>query len=98
MVSTLTRIFGVSNLELVEDVVQDALVTALRRWRYTGVPDNPSAWIIQVAKNNAVERMAMSCTCASPCRSSHPNRGRSRPFPALEGRQRVDFEPPRSSS
>ena len=32
MVSTLTRIFGVSHLDLIEDVVQDALVAALRRW------------------------------------------------------------------
>lgn len=56
MVSTLTRIFGVSNLALVEDVVQDALVAALRRWPYAGVPRNPSAWIIQVAKNRALDR------------------------------------------
>lgn len=56
MVSTLTRILGVSHLDLIEDVVQDALVTALRQWPYRGVPDNPSAWIIQVAKNRALDR------------------------------------------
>ena len=56
MVSTLTRIFGVAHIDLIEDVVQDALVTALRRWPYVGVPRNPSAWIIQVARNRAVDR------------------------------------------
>ncbi len=34
MVSVLTRIFGIDKLELVEDAVQDSLVTALRKWPY----------------------------------------------------------------
>jgi RNA polymerase sigma factor (sigma-70 family) len=55
MVSTLTRIFGVGNLQLAEDVVQETLLQALQQWPYRGVPDNPSAWIVQVAKNRALD-------------------------------------------
>ncbi len=55
MVSTLTRIFGAENLELVEDVVQETLIQALQQWPYRGIPENPSAWIIQAAKNRAVD-------------------------------------------
>jgi RNA polymerase sigma-70 factor (ECF subfamily) len=55
MVSTLTRILGPKNLVLAEDVVQEALVRALELWPFQGVPDNPSAWLIQVAKNRAVD-------------------------------------------
>ncbi len=55
MVSTLTRILGPSNLDLAEDVVQEALLKALRQWPFSGVPDNPSAWLVQVAKNQALD-------------------------------------------
>lgn len=55
MVSTLTRIFGAENLELVEDVVQETLIQALQQWPYRGIPENPSAWIIQAAKNRALD-------------------------------------------
>ena len=55
MVSTLTRILGPSNLDLAEDVVQEALLKALRQWPFSGVPENPSAWLVQVAKNQALD-------------------------------------------
>ncbi|MEP7272684.1 MAG: sigma-70 family RNA polymerase sigma factor [Acidobacteriota bacterium] len=57
MVATLTRIFGIERLDQVEDAVQDALVTALRRWPYEPVPQNPLAWLIQVAKNRMLDRV-----------------------------------------
>ena len=43
MVSVLTSIFGVDRLQLAEDVVQEALVRALKTWPYYGVPKNPAA-------------------------------------------------------
>src|SRR6187401_1684738 len=55
MVATLTRIFGGEHLTLAEDVVQEALVRALQTWPYYGVPKNPSAWIMQVARNLALD-------------------------------------------
>jgi RNA polymerase sigma-70 factor (ECF subfamily) len=55
MVSTLTRIFGLDNLGLAEDVVQDAMLKALQQWSYGKMPTNPSGWIMQVAKNRALD-------------------------------------------
>ncbi len=55
MVSVLTRIFGVHNLTLAEDVVQDAFCRALEVWSFRGVPENPSAWLMATAKNSALD-------------------------------------------
>jgi len=55
MVAVLTRIFGVHNLALAEDVVQDAFCRALEVWRFRGVPENPSAWLMATAKNRALD-------------------------------------------
>src|ERR1700688_1533962 len=55
MVSVLTRIFGVHNLALAEDVVQDAFCRALEVWRFRGVPDHPSAWLMATAKHRALD-------------------------------------------
>jgi len=55
LVAALTRIFGVHNLTLAEDVVQDAFCRALEVWKVRGVPDNPSAWLMAVARNRALD-------------------------------------------
>src|ERR1700758_5795281 len=55
MVSVLTHIFGVHNLALAEDVVQDAFCRALEVWPFRGVPDNPSAWLMATAKHRAID-------------------------------------------
>ena len=55
MVATLTRIFGVHNLALAEDVVQEAFCRALEVWKFRGVPENPSAWLMTTAKNRALD-------------------------------------------
>src|ERR1700751_1499147 len=55
MVAALTRIFGVHNLALAEDVVQDAFCRALEVWKFRGVPENPSAWLMATAKNRALD-------------------------------------------
>jgi RNA polymerase sigma factor (sigma-70 family) len=55
LVSVLTGIFGVERLQLAEDVVQEAMVRALKTWPYYGVPKNPAAWLTQTAKNLALD-------------------------------------------
>ena len=55
MVAVLTRIFGVHNLALAEDVVQDAFCRALETWAFRGVPESPSAWLMTAAKNRALD-------------------------------------------
>jgi RNA polymerase sigma factor (sigma-70 family) len=55
MVPYLTRIFGLGQLNLAENVVQDTLCRALETWPIHGVPDNPSAWLMRVARNRAID-------------------------------------------
>jgi RNA polymerase sigma factor (sigma-70 family) len=55
MVAALTRVFGIHNLELAEDVVQDAFCRALETWKYRGVPTDPAAWLMRVARNRALD-------------------------------------------
>src|SRR5581483_5526616 len=55
MLSTLSRIFGLENLDLAEEVVQEEMLQALRQWPYKGVPDNPTAWLVQAARNKALD-------------------------------------------
>src|SRR5262249_3850898 len=55
MVAALTRLFGIHNLALAEDVMQDAFCRALQVWQLRGVPDNPSAWLMAAAKNRAID-------------------------------------------
>ena len=55
LVSVLTGIFGLEHLHLAEDVVQDALIRALKTWPFYGVPKNPAAWLTQTAKNLALD-------------------------------------------
>lgn len=54
MVAVLTRIFGLQNIELAEDVVQEAFAKALKDWKIR-IPDNPSAWLMQTAKNKTID-------------------------------------------
>jgi hypothetical protein len=57
MVAILTNLFGVENLDLAEDVVQETLIKALRLWPYQGITNNPGGWLIQVAKNQALDAL-----------------------------------------
>lgn len=45
----------VQEVGLAEEIAQDALVTALERWPQSGVPDNPGAWLMAVAKHRAID-------------------------------------------
>ncbi len=54
LVAALTRLFGPHNLQLAEDVVQEALETALQAWKFQ-LPDNPRAWLGKVARNRALD-------------------------------------------
>lgn len=55
LIAVLTKIFGPHNLELAEDVVQDTLIKALESWKFSGVPQNPSAWLFTAARNKALD-------------------------------------------
>jgi RNA polymerase sigma factor (sigma-70 family) len=53
MIAVLSRMFGLSQIDIVMDVVQDTFETALSKWRFSGIPNNPSGWLMRVAKNKA---------------------------------------------
>ena len=57
IVAMLAAHLGVHRLQLAEDVVQEALVSALQTWPYRGVPENPAAWLTQTAKNLALDTL-----------------------------------------
>jgi RNA polymerase sigma factor (sigma-70 family) len=53
-VTVLARRVGVRHLELVEDAVQAALMTALATWTAQGLPTDPGAWLYRVARNQLI--------------------------------------------
>jgi RNA polymerase sigma-70 factor (ECF subfamily) len=55
IVAALIRLFG--DFELAEEVAQEGFAAAVDQWREEGVPRNPRAWIIQTARNKAVDRI-----------------------------------------
>ena len=48
------------DVELAEDVVQDALVAALEEWPTRGIPANPAGWLMTTAKRRAVDHIRRS--------------------------------------
>ena len=55
IVATLTRLFGVRNIALAEDVTQDAFCRAMETWKLRGLPKNPSSWLMATARNRALD-------------------------------------------
>ncbi|WP_316230201.1 RNA polymerase sigma factor [Bradyrhizobium sp. SZCCHNR1051] len=53
--ATLIRLVG--DFDLAEDVLQDAFAAALLKWRGSDAPANPRAWLVNVARNKAIDRI-----------------------------------------
>src|SRR5260370_41850987 len=53
--ATLIRLVG--DFDLAEDALQDAFATALERWSATEQPSNPRAWLVNVGRNKAIDRV-----------------------------------------
>ncbi|HVH95303.1 MAG TPA: sigma-70 family RNA polymerase sigma factor, partial [Nocardioidaceae bacterium] len=60
LVGALTRM--TRDVELAEDLAQDALVAALEQWPQTGVPENPIAWLMTTAKRRGVDHFRRADT------------------------------------
>jgi len=54
LIAGLARI--VRDIGVAEDLAQDALVAALEQWSQSGLPDNPGAWLMAVAKHRAIDQ------------------------------------------
>jgi len=55
IVATLIRLVG--DFDVAEEAAQEAFTAAVDQWRANGVPDSPRAWIIQSARNKAIDRI-----------------------------------------
>jgi predicted RNA polymerase sigma factor len=53
LIAGLARV--VRNVDLAEDLAQDALVAALAEWPRSGIPENPGAWLMAVAKRRGID-------------------------------------------
>ncbi len=51
LVAVLCKVFGLSNIQLAEDIVSDTFLQAAENWEQKGIPENPVAWLYTVAKN-----------------------------------------------
>lgn len=57
LVAALTRAYGMRRLDLVEDMVQVAMLEAMQAWKHRGVPENPAAWLHRTAKHRIVDAL-----------------------------------------
>ena len=69
VVATLARILG--DLDLAEEAAAEAFATAVERWPVDGVPDHPSAWLITVARNRALDRLRRESSRATKQSAAH---------------------------
>src|SRR5881392_2453237 len=53
--ATLIRLVG--DFDLAEDALQDAFAVALERWPQENAPSNPRAWLVNVGRNKAIDRV-----------------------------------------
>ena len=53
--ATLIRLVG--DFDLAEDALQDAFAVALERWPAGELPYNPRAWLVNVGRNKAIDRV-----------------------------------------
>ena len=88
LVGALTRM--TRDLELAEDLAQDALVAALEQWPTTGVPENPIAWLMTTAKRRGIDHFRRADTLRrKTAELEHARGGEETAMPDLEGQ--VDY-------
>ena len=88
LVGALTRM--TCDVELAEDLAQDALVAALEQWPSTGVPDNPVAWLMTIAKRRGIDHFRRADSLRSKIAElEHARAGEGDKVPDLDGQ--VDY-------
>jgi RNA polymerase sigma-70 factor, ECF subfamily len=58
--ATLIRLVG--DFDLAQDALQDAFAVALERWPASDPPSNPRAWLVNVGRNKAIDRIRRQIT------------------------------------
>ena len=57
IVAVLCKVFGLSNIQLAEDIVSDTFLLASETWGLKGIPENPTAWLYTVSKNKTKDAL-----------------------------------------
>ena len=84
LVGALTRM--TRDLELAEDLAQDALVAALEQWPTTGIPENPTAWLMTIAKRRGIDHFRRADTLRrKTAELEHERGGEEVAMPDLDG-------------
>jgi len=58
--ATLIRLVG--DFDLAQDALQDSFAVALERWPVSDPPSNPRAWLVNVGRNKAIDRVRRQAT------------------------------------
>ena len=84
LVGALTRM--TRDLDLAEDLAQDALVAALEQWPASGVPENPAAWLMTIAKRRGIDHFRRAETLRrKTAELEHARGGEEAAMPDLDG-------------
>ena len=88
LVGALTRM--TRDVDLAEDLAQDALVAALEQWPTAGLPDNPAAWLMTTAKRRGIDHFRRADTLRRKTEElGHAHRGEEEQVPDLDAQ--VDY-------
>ena len=88
LVGALTRM--THDLDLAEDLAQDALVAALEQWPTSGIPDNPIAWLMTIAKRRGIDQFRRADSLRRKTTElAHARGGEEAAMPDLDGQ--VDY-------
>ncbi len=88
VLAIVARRFG--DLDLADDAVQDALLVATTRWPDDGIPDNPAAWLHQVARRKAIDALRRSRSAAQRTTAAAPELARTDEAPFAADRRAAD--------
>lgn len=72
LTARLSRLLGTAHRGVAEDLVQEALMRALRTWPFSGIPHNPVGWLQRTAHNLAIDHLrSAGVTRTTPLHEGH---------------------------
>lgn len=79
MVTSMLQFSRDINLEMAEDLVQDAFYAALSSWKQSGIPINPAGWMYTVCRNNAINALKKNKAFNNPFAEFPATHGEAEP-------------------
>jgi RNA polymerase sigma factor (sigma-70 family) len=77
------------DVELAEDLAQDALVAAIEQWPASGVPENPIGWLMTIAKRRGIDHFRRAENLRRKVAELGRSRGEEEEMPDLDAQ--VDY-------